>query len=82
MRWAGQVRRTGEHLYLKRASLNSHECMTFAEVRGIDGTPERGRRDNRFAFYLMIILVSGDSLDIKELTYSIILNFILYFEWF
>ena len=27
------------------------------------------------AFYLMIILVSGDSLDIKELTYAIIINF-------
>ena len=34
------------------------------------------------AFYLMILLVSGDSLDIKELTYAIILNFILYFDWF
>ncbi len=34
------------------------------------------------AFYLMIILVSGDSLDIKELTYAIIRNFILYFDWF
>ena len=34
------------------------------------------------AFYLMIILVSGDSLDIKELTYAIIINFILYFDWF
>ena len=34
------------------------------------------------AFYLMIILVSGDSLDIKELIYVIIINFILYFEWF
>ena len=31
------------------------------------------------AFYLMIILVSGDSLDINELTYAIIINFILYF---
>ena len=31
-------------------------------------------------FYLMIILVSGDSLDIKELTYGIIINFILYFD--
>ena len=30
----------------------------------------------------MIILVSGDSLDIKELTYAIIINFILYFDWF
>ena len=29
------------------------------------------------AFYLMIILVTGDSLDIKELTYAIIINFIL-----
>ena len=28
------------------------------------------------AFYLMIILVSGDSLDIMELTYAIIINFI------
>ena len=26
------------------------------------------------AFYLMIILVSGDSLDIKELTYAIIIT--------
>ena len=34
------------------------------------------------AFYLMIILVSGDSLDIKELAYAIIINFILYFDWF
>ena len=34
------------------------------------------------AFNLMIILVSGDSLDIKELTYAIIVNFILYFDWF
>ena len=34
------------------------------------------------ACYLMIILVSGDSLDIKELTYAIIINFILYFDWF
>ena len=34
------------------------------------------------AFYLMIILVSGDSLDIKELTYVIIINFILYLDWF
>ena len=33
------------------------------------------------AFYLMIILVSGDSLDIKELTYAIIINFTLYFDW-
>ena len=32
-------------------------------------------------FYLMIILVRGDSLDIKELTYAIIINFILYFDW-
>ena len=30
----------------------------------------------------MIILVSGDSLDIKELTYAIIIKFILYFDWF
>ena len=35
-----------------------------------------------------IILVSGDNLDIKELTYAIIINFknfykiILYFDWF
>ena len=29
----------------------------------------------------MIILVSGDSLDINELTYAIIINFILYFDW-
>ena len=29
----------------------------------------------------MITLVSGDSLDIKALTYAIILNFILYFDW-
>ena len=34
------------------------------------------------AFYLMIILVSRDSLDIKELTYAIIINFIAYFNWF
>ena len=34
------------------------------------------------AFYLMIILVSGDSLDIKELNYAIIIHFILYFDWF
>ena len=34
------------------------------------------------AFYLMIILVSGDCLDIKELTYAIIINVILYFDWF
>ena len=34
------------------------------------------------AFYLMIILVSEDSLDIKELAYAIIINFILYFDWF
>ena len=27
------------------------------------------------AFYLIIILVSGDSFDIKELTYAIIINF-------
>ena len=33
-------------------------------------------------FYLMIILVSKDSLDIKELTYVIIINVILYFDWF
>ena len=30
------------------------------------------------AFLLMIILVTGDSLDIKELTYAIIINFIIY----
>ena len=30
----------------------------------------------------MIIRVSGDSLDIKELTYAIIINFILYFDLF
>ena len=34
------------------------------------------------AFYLMIILVRGDSLDIKGLTDAIIINFILYFDWF
>ena len=34
------------------------------------------------AFYLMIILVSGDSLDIKELIYAIIINFVIYFDWF
>ena len=34
------------------------------------------------SFYLMIILVSGDSLDIKELTYAIIRNFIIYYDWF
>ena len=33
-------------------------------------------------FYFMIILVSGDRFDIKELTYAIILNFMLYFDWF
>ena len=33
-------------------------------------------------FYIMIILVSGGILDIKELTYAIIINFILYFDWF
>ena len=33
-------------------------------------------------FYLIIILVSGDSLYINELTYAIIINFILYFDWF
>ena len=33
-------------------------------------------------FYVMISLVSGDSLHIKELTYAINLNFILYFDWF
>ena len=30
------------------------------------------------AFYLMIILVSGDSLDIKELTSAIIINVCIY----
>ena len=34
------------------------------------------------AFYLMIILVSEDSLDTKELSYAIIINFILHFDWF
>ena len=34
------------------------------------------------AFYLTIILVSGDCLDMKELSYAIIINFILYFDWF
>ena len=34
------------------------------------------------AFYLKCILVSGDSLDIKELTYVIIINLNLYFDWF
>ena len=37
------------------------------------------------AFHLMIILVSGDSLDTEDLTYAIIINysnFILYFDWF
>ena len=34
------------------------------------------------AFYLMITLVSGDSLYIKALTYAININFILYFDWF
>ena len=34
------------------------------------------------AFYLMSIHVSGDSLDINELTDAIIINFILYFDWF
>ena len=37
---------------------------------------------NAFIFYLMIILVSGDSIDIKELTFAIIMNFSLYFYWF
>ena len=32
------------------------------------------------ACYLIIILVSGDSVDIKELTYAIIINIILYFD--
>ena len=32
------------------------------------------------AFYLMIILVSRDSLAIKELTYAININFILEFD--
>ena len=34
------------------------------------------------AFDLMLIFVIGDSLDKKELTYAIIINFILYFDWF
>ena len=34
------------------------------------------------AINLMIILDSGYSLDMKELTYAIIINFILYFDWF
>ena len=34
------------------------------------------------AFSLMIILASDDSLNIKELTYAITINFILYFDWF
>ena len=35
------------------------------------------------AFYLIIILDRGYSLDIKELTYAISINFfILYFDWF
>ena len=34
------------------------------------------------AFYLIIILVTGNFLDIKELTYAIVINFILYFDWF
>ena len=34
------------------------------------------------AFYLMIFLVSGDSIDIKELTHAIIMNFVLHFDWF
>ena len=33
-------------------------------------------------FYLMIILLTRDSLDIKELTYAIIIDFILYFDRF
>ena len=33
-------------------------------------------------FDLMIILVSGYSLDIKELTCAIIRNLILFFDWF
>ena len=34
------------------------------------------------AFYLFIILVSGDRIGIQELIYAIIMNFILYFDWF
>ena len=34
------------------------------------------------ACYLMIILVSGASLDIKELNCAININFVLYFDWF
>ena len=35
------------------------------------------------AFYIfMIILIRGDSLDINELTDTIVMNFILYFNWF
>ena len=34
------------------------------------------------AFYFMIILVTGDILDIKEVTDAIMLNFILSFDWF
>ena len=34
------------------------------------------------AFYLMIILVSEDSLNINELTDEIIINLILYVDWF
>ena len=34
------------------------------------------------AFYVMITIVNGDSLDTNKLTYAIIINFILYFDWF
>ena len=34
------------------------------------------------AFYLMIIFVNRDSLDIKELIYAIIINYIVYFIGF
>ena len=30
----------------------------------------------------MITIVNGDSLDTNKLTYAIIINFILYFDWF
>ena len=30
------------------SSMNSHECVTFIEVRGIEGTPERGRGNNEY----------------------------------
>ena len=34
------------------------------------------------AFYVMITIVNGNSLDTKTFTYAIIINCILYFDWF